>query len=131
MFRMRDVGYSSPLEFWINAAYHDLFIDEVPTSLIYVDERRGRGSWTERLNDYLNSFFQYAWADDQKYYINDIRPKIISFISKRLQDFDANNDSIRSPVTSFSEFWHTYDKESPFYNFKPQNLIEPLKHKFE
>ena len=129
MFRMRDVGYSSPLEFWINAAYHDLFIDEVPTSLIYVDERRGRGSWTERLNDYLNSFFQYAWADDQKYYINDIRQKIISFISKRIQEYDARSDVNHSPITSFSEFWHNYNKASPFYSFKPQNIIEPLNHK--
>ena len=131
MFRLRDVGYSSPLEFWINAAYHDLFIDEVPTSLIYVDERRGRGSWTERLNDYLNSFFQYAWADDQKKYINEIRPRIISFIARRLHDYDEFSDSERSPVMSFAEFWYLYNKESPFFNFTPQNIIEPIHQKPE
>ena len=126
MFRMRDVGYSSPLEFWINAAYHDLFVDEVPTSLIYVDERRGRGSWTERLNDYLNSFFQYAWADDQKKYINEIRPRIISFIGQRIREHEEQSDSERSPVMSFAEFWYLYNQESPFFNFTPQNIIEPF-----
>lgn len=130
MFRMRDVGYSSPLEFWINAAYYDLFVDEVPTSLIYVDERRGRGSWTERLNDYLNSFFQYAWADDQREYINDIRPKLISFIAKRLQDYDQS-DEARSPVMAFDEFWQTYASQSPYYNFTPQNIIEPFQPKLD
>ena len=129
MFRMRDVGYSSPLEFWINAAYHDLFIDEVPTSLIYVDERRGRGSWTERLNDYLDSFFQYAWADDQKKYIDDIRPKIFSFISKRMNQFEERINLDQNPVLSYAEFWHTFNSESPFSNFKPENIIDPLKHK--
>jgi glycosyltransferase involved in cell wall biosynthesis len=131
MFRMRDVGYSSPLEFWINAAYHDLFIDEVPTSLIYVDERRGRGSWTERLNDYLNSFFQYAWADDQKRYINEIRPKMIYFIDKRLEEFSHSVDLDRSPVSSFAEFWHLYNKESPFFKFSPQNIISAVKQRQE
>ena len=131
MFRLRDVGYSSPLEFWINAAYHDLYIDEVPTSLIYVDERRGRGSWTERLNDYMDSFNQYAWADDQKKYINDIRPKIFSFISKRIDEFDERINFDKNPVMSFAEFWQIYNLESPFANFKPDNIIDPLKHKFQ
>ena len=126
MFRLRDVGYSSPLEFWINAAYHDLYIDEVPTSLIYVDARRGRGSWTERLNDYLNSFFQYAWSDDQKDYINKIRPRIISFIASRLQDVADNDPDERSPVMSFGEFWTHFKNQSPFVNYEPRDVIRPL-----
>lgn len=129
MFRLRDVGYSSPLEFWINAAYHDLYIEEVPTSLIYVDERRGRGSWTERLNDYLDSFFQYAWADDQKDYINKIRPKIITFIANRLRDFENQTSETSTKVMTFSEFWSIYNNESPFDTFEPEFTVEPLKQK--
>ena len=125
MFRMRDVGYSSPLEFWINAAYHDLYITEVPTSLIYVDERRGRGSWTERLNDYLDSFYGYAWSDDQKAYITAIRPKIISFIAQRLDEFDQQPDLARSPVMSFAEFWSIFTSESPFSKYTPTDIIKP------
>ena len=131
MFRMRDVGYSSPLEFWINAAYHDLYVTEVPTSLIYVDERRGRGSWTERLNDYLDSFYQYAWSDDQKEYINTIRPKIISFIGERIAEFEQQGDSERSPVMSFAEFWNLFMVDSPFSQYSPTDIIKPAKRNIE
>ena len=129
MFKMRDVGYSSPIEFWINAAYYDFFITEVPTSLIYVDERRGRGDWPERLHSYLDAFYSYAWADDQKQYIQQIRPEIESFITQRMHEYDTRADSSRSPVKSFKEFWCEFKSDSPFIKFTPNNQINSLKIK--
>jgi len=122
MFTLRDVGYSSPIEFWINCAYHDFFIEETPTSLLYVDERRGRGGWEDRLESYINSFYQYAWADDQRAYIQKMKPKIIEFIQNKLNEYECSGED-RAPVLSFSEFWNKNQEESPFTKFTPKNVL--------
>lgn len=126
MFAMREVGYSSPIEFWINSAYYDFFIDETPTSLIYVDERRGRGDWKDRLESYLGAFFQYAWADDQRKYILEIKPKIERFIQDRLDEVE-NSTQTRVPIKSHSEFWNEFNEESPFNDFIHEKLINPFR----
>lgn len=124
MFSMRDVGYSSPIEFWINCSYHDLYIEETPTSLLYVDERRGRGDWPTRLDAYLNSFYQYAWADDQREYIQMMRPRIKEFISKKINEFEQNPNVKRSPILSYSEFWKENEKQNPFIKYSPETLVK-------
>jgi glycosyltransferase involved in cell wall biosynthesis len=41
--RPTDSGYAMPLELWVQAAFHDLKIVEVPVPLIYLDEKRSFG----------------------------------------------------------------------------------------
>ena len=36
-------GYAMPLELWVQAAFHELMIVEVPVPLIYLDEKRSFG----------------------------------------------------------------------------------------
>ncbi|MHA2365789.1 MAG: glycosyltransferase family 2 protein [Candidatus Hodarchaeales archaeon] len=124
MFLLQDVGYSSPLEFWINAAYHDLFVTEIPTALIYLEDRRGRGSWRERFDSYMASFQHYAWAEDQRRYLIDVKSKIDDFIAYCLQENEKNLTS-QSPIRSFHEFWNDHQNDSPFHDFKPDILLNP------
>jgi len=40
---LQETGYAMPLEFWVQAAHHDLKIVEVPVPLIYLEEERSFG----------------------------------------------------------------------------------------
>lgn len=122
MFKLQDVGYSSPLEFWAKAAYHGLFIDEVATPLIYQDDRRGRGDWQARLHSYLDSLAQFAWTDDQRAYVEVCRPVLEDFVEARLVDA-SQQPMVRSPTTSYSSFWSRHEVPHLFPHFdRPEAL---------
>jgi glycosyltransferase involved in cell wall biosynthesis len=104
MFKMRDVGYSSPIEFWINIAFHNLLVSEVPTSLIYLKGRESKGNeipWRDRLDNYLNAFRNYAWEDKQKENIEKLAPKLYKFIENQIEVHYQAKVGIISPYENF------------------------------
>ena len=124
MFKMRDVGYSSPIEFWINIAFYDLFVMEIPTSLIYLKNRQSRGNeipWKERLANYLNAFKTYAWEDNKKLIIEKIESKIVTFIENELQDNEENHEGY---ITNYTEFWEkrALQRKTIFSGYKNKDL---------
>lgn len=127
MFNMRDVGYSSPIEFWINTAFYNLFVAEVPTPLIYIKGRESRGNekpWIDRLNNYLNAFKTYAWEDSQRDYINRIESTMTNFID---EDLKIYNENLEGFITTFSEFWKRQQKsEKNVYSKENINNLEIL-----
>ncbi|MFW9928241.1 MAG: glycosyltransferase family 2 protein [Candidatus Thorarchaeota archaeon] len=133
LFKMRDVGYSSPIEFWINAAYHGLFITEVPTPLRYIKGRESRGNekpWEVRFKDYMNAFRKYALEDDKKHYIDEIQPVFMNFIDTYLNKYFETGINI---LTSYSNFWNKYSnefEENLHNTLKSKNDSIKLIHKF-
>ncbi|OLS19470.1 MAG: Undecaprenyl-phosphate mannosyltransferase [Candidatus Heimdallarchaeota archaeon LC_3] len=127
MFNMRDVGYSSPIEFWINTAFYNLFVVEVPTPLIYIKGRESRGNekpWKDRLNNYLNAFKTYAWEDSQRDYVNSIEPTMMSFINEDLKIYHENQDEF---ITTFQYFWKRHkESEKNIYSKENMNNLEIL-----
>ena len=121
MFNMRDVGYSSPIEFWINAAFHNLFVSEVPTPLIYIKGRESRGNekpWIERLTNYLNAFKTYAWEDSQRDYISRVELTMKRFIEQDLKIYADNKERF---ITTYQEFWRR-QKESEKNAYSKENI---------
>ena len=59
---LRQTGYSFPLEFWVQAAYHKLAVKEIPVRLIYNDPSRHFGGALDqedvRLRHYQEVFTQ-------------------------------------------------------------------------
>ena len=107
MFRMREIGYSSPIEFWINVYYHNLFAAEVPTPLIYLKDRLSRGNekpWEERLENYMNAFRTYAWEDTEKRYIDKIEPQVKEFINLELDLHRQNPNAYK--ITNYDGYWN-------------------------
>ena len=107
MFRMREVGYSSPIEFWVNVYYHNLFVAEVPTPLIYLKDRLSRGNekpWKERLENYLNAFRSYAWEDAERKYIDKVEPLIKEFINLELYYHEQDTETYK--ITNYENYWN-------------------------
>lgn len=124
MFKMRDVGYSSPIEFWINTAYHNLFVSEVPTPLIYLKGRESKGNeknWQERLTNYLNAFRNYAWEDKQKIKIERLEPRIRKFIEKQITENTYRKDNV---ITSYKNFWANNSVEQPSIQKETFKIVE-------
>jgi glycosyltransferase involved in cell wall biosynthesis len=55
-FRLTEVGYAMPLEFWVQAARLGLKIVEVAVPLIYLDERRSFGGALDRSDTRLEVY---------------------------------------------------------------------------
>ena len=57
---LSETGYALPLELWVQAAYHQLRIREIPVNLIYHDQDRHFGGSLDepetRLQHYLSAF---------------------------------------------------------------------------
>jgi glycosyltransferase involved in cell wall biosynthesis len=105
MFKMRDVGYSSPIEFWINTAFHNLFVSEVPTSLIYLKGRESKGNekpWRNRLDNYLNAIRNYAWEDKQKESIERLAPKLYQFVENQIE---LHSRTMGGIIVPYENFW--------------------------
>ena len=121
IFAMRDVGYSSPIEFWTNLAYHDIMsVVEVPTPLIYIKDRRGRGNWRKRFNNFISAFQQYSWADTQQHYLLTIKPKIEKFIESCLLEEQQSNNIASNYILEYNEFWNRL-ADSQWNPFSPKN----------
>ncbi len=58
-------GYSFPMEFWMQAAKIPLMVKEIPTAAIYLTNRRGRGDWSYRLEQYLDTLRLLCWTEQQ------------------------------------------------------------------
>ena len=119
LFKFKETGYSSPLEFWVNASYHGLFVQEVPTYLIYLRNRISRGNqlpWEQRLQNYLSALISYSWDKKQKEYIKQISDQIFTFIGELLK-----KHSEQGKILPYVEFWEKYKpQEQAIY----QNPLE-------
>ncbi len=63
--QFKTAGYSFPMEFWMQAARIPLKVKEIPTPAIYLTNRRGRGNWNYRLNQYLETLRILCWSEKQ------------------------------------------------------------------
>ncbi|MFX0113869.1 MAG: glycosyltransferase family 2 protein [Candidatus Hodarchaeota archaeon] len=64
--QLEDPGYAMPLEFWMKAYHLGLIVEEVPTPLVYLLDRRPRKDWKDRLQEYMDVILRYCECDEER-----------------------------------------------------------------
>ena len=83
--QLEETGYAMPLEFWMKAHQLGLTVDEVPTPLVYLSDRRPRKDWKDRLQEYKNAIFRYcACKEVRQQFIEVIHNKNLDLISQAI-----------------------------------------------
>jgi hypothetical protein len=75
--QMDHAGYSFPLVFWHYVHQNKLSLDEVETPIIYRIDRRSRGEWKTRTNDYFQKLASLVSTDNLKAKISEFQKRTI------------------------------------------------------
>ena len=105
-------GYSFPMEFWMQAAKIPLKVKEVPTPAIYLTDRRSRGNWSYRLEQYIETLRTLCWSNQQIKMINSLFHMAITFLQR------AENGALRISIQPHHDFVNTFFGENPQKIFK-------------
>ena len=74
---MDHAGYSFPLVFWHYLHQNGISLKEVETPIIYRIDRRSRGEWKTRTNDYFQKLESLVKTQTQKDLINNYRKSTV------------------------------------------------------
>ncbi|MHA1167528.1 MAG: glycosyltransferase family 2 protein [Candidatus Hodarchaeales archaeon] len=107
---LEERGYAMPLELLLTAKKHDMRFTEIPTPCIYLENRRPRKDWKDRIDNYARAIKKFSWTKKQKIKVRRELNYIKDILEFRLSEMDNNE------IKSFSDFW----KETIF-NFRLKN----------
>lgn len=107
---LEERGYAMPLELLLTAKKYNMRFSEIPTPCIYLENRRPRKDWKDRIDNYARAIEKFSWTENQKIKVRRELNYIKDILDFRLSEM--NNDEIKS----FDDFW-----EETIVNFNHKN----------
>ncbi|MHA2106658.1 MAG: glycosyltransferase family 2 protein [Candidatus Hodarchaeales archaeon] len=92
-------GYSFPLVFWHYAHQNGIGVKEVETPIIYRIDRRSRGEWKTRTNDYFQKLESLTRTETQKSLIKKFQKQTIVQITEIIDHYTD------FPIYTYSDFF--------------------------
>lgn len=100
---IKTFDYSYPLEAFFKIYENNLKLIEIPTPLIYLEERRSRGDWPRRLSNYLCSLDGILKNNNQKDFFNMSRTMLWEFLECKLIVHPVNEEFF-----PYNQFWKNH-----------------------
>jgi len=100
---LKERGYAMPLELLLVAKKYEMKFIEVSTPCIYLDNRRARKDWKERINNYAQALEKFSWTSNQKAKVQDELAKIMEMLDVILSERKKEETTIN--IKPFNDFW--------------------------
>lgn len=117
ILKIKTFDYSYPLEAFFKIYEHNLKLVEIPTPLIYLEERRSRGDWPRRLSNYLCSLDDILKNRNQKDFFNESRTMLWEFLECKLIVHPVNEEFF-----PYTQFWKKHT--DPLSNLTCEECIQ-------
>ncbi len=97
--KMDHAGYSFPLVFWHYVHQNGVSIEEIETPIIYRIDRRSRGEWKTRTNDYFQKLESLVKTENQKEIVRNFQKNTLVQITEIIDHYTD------FPIYTFTDFF--------------------------
>ncbi|MFW9904065.1 MAG: glycosyltransferase family 2 protein [Candidatus Thorarchaeota archaeon] len=95
---LKETGYAFPLVFWHYVYQNELTLEEVETPIIYRLDRRTRGEWKQRLENYYSTLKKLVPSTELKHLIQQDYQQALDRMTDLLNQFQS------SPIVTYQDF---------------------------